>query len=485
MVRRICAAVFCLCIVTAGSLGKGTGKSPSTASAETLPASQPYCEGPFHTSLLQTIRKIVAENEAAAALIKADYTEKYHLTGFVPDMGGVRRYDHCKVNWAQDGPKQYFRLDWFYAPDKWANGSTRIIDGKVMKSSVELAQNSDPVRCTIAEVAGFEWFHLTPGHLGFRPFGQHLLSELLVPEFASVHDKTAEIDGCETYVIDVKKPGNPCLFARIWLDRERGMPLRIWSYDKHPGAKEAFPRCRIDSIKLHQLPNSGWFPVKGVRSLHFVGMVVRENLEVALDSITIRRKDIPDSLFKFEFPGSEGTGVYSAIEGTHLSGRSLVELVHQSEQEADRELLIGKPLPKLDALRALPSPVNITNKAMLVCFWNMEQQISRTCLRQLADKAEELESKGVGIVAIHTAGDEKYIRAWAGQNKIRLPLGIIPAKEDERLKTLVARVTGNLPWLILTDAKHIVRAEGFQLKELDEKLVNCSIGKTMIAKAHR
>ncbi|HUU16981.1 MAG TPA: hypothetical protein VMW72_07525 [Sedimentisphaerales bacterium] len=27
-----------------------------------------------------------------------------------------------------------------------------------------------------------------------------------------------------------------------------------------------------------------------------------------------------------------------------------------------------------------------------------------------------------------------------------------------------------LPWLILTDKKHIVRAEGFNINELDEKL---------------
>ena len=28
----------------------------------------------------------------------------------------------------------------------------------------------------------------------------------------------------------------------------------------------------------------------------------------------------------------------------------------------------------------------------------------------------------------------------------------------------------SLPWLILTDAKHVVRAEGFALTELDDKI---------------
>jgi hypothetical protein len=28
----------------------------------------------------------------------------------------------------------------------------------------------------------------------------------------------------------------------------------------------------------------------------------------------------------------------------------------------------------------------------------------------------------------------------------------------------------SLPWLILTDSKHIIRAEGFNLSELDEKI---------------
>jgi len=40
---------------------------------------------------------------------------------------------------------------------------------------------------------------------------------------------------------------------------------------------------------------------------------------------------------------------------------------------------------------------------------------------------------------------------------------------DEK-ETIFAWGVKSLPWLILTDRKHIVRAEGFGLSELDEKL---------------
>ena len=65
-------------------------------------------------------------------------------------------------------------------------------------------------------------------------------------------------------------------------------------------------------MELHQLPNGGWFPVKGTRILYRRGP--KHNSEfnyitVDVNSITIECKDIPYSLFKLEYP--EGARVHN------------------------------------------------------------------------------------------------------------------------------------------------------------------------------
>jgi hypothetical protein len=56
---------------------------------------------------------------------------------------------------------------------------------------------------------------------------------------------------------------------------------------------------------------------------------------------------------------------------------------------------------------------------------------------------------------------------WAYKNFITFPVGSIEGDEE---KARFAWGVKSLPWLILTDNKHIVRAEGFGLTELDGKI---------------
>jgi protocatechuate 3,4-dioxygenase beta subunit/peroxiredoxin len=129
--------------------------------------------------------------------------------------------------------------------------------------------------------------------------------------------------------------------------------------------------------------------------------------------------------------------------------------------------LVGKPLPELKDL-TIELPADANDKMILVCFWDMQQRPSRHCIRQLAENAEELKEKGITIVAIHASKvDENALNEWAEKYNIPFPVGIIEGDED---KTRFAWGVKSLPWLILTDAEHIVRAEGFALDELDEKL---------------
>jgi len=135
--------------------------------------------------------------------------------------------------------------------------------------------------------------------------------------------------------------------------------------------------------------------------------------------------------------------------------------------------LLGKPLPKLADLNVALDADKTRGRRLLVCFWNWEQRPSRHCIRQLVSRADELARKGVVVVCIHAAAiDEKTLRDWLTRNKIPFPAGSVPSKGDagaER-KDLARWGVRGVPWLILTDEKHVVRAEGISLDRLDAKL---------------
>jgi hypothetical protein len=79
-----------------------------------------------------------------------------------------------------------------------------------------------------------------------------------------------------------------------------------------------------------------------------------------------------------------------------------------------------------------------------------------------------LARKEVFVVLVHASRAEKgKLEAWLAKRKIALPVGRIEGNEE---KMRFAWGVKSLPWLILTDPKHVVTAEGFGLEELDEKL---------------
>ncbi len=130
--------------------------------------------------------------------------------------------------------------------------------------------------------------------------------------------------------------------------------------------------------------------------------------------------------------------------------------------------LIGKPLPELKDLGINLSPANANDKVILVCFFDMNQRPSRNCIIQLTKQAEQLKNKGVTVAAIQSSKvDKNELSEWVKNNNIPFSTEII---EDDSEKIRFAWGVKSLPWLILTDREHIVRAEGFALAELDEKL---------------
>jgi len=127
--------------------------------------------------------------------------------------------------------------------------------------------------------------------------------------------------------------------------------------------------------------------------------------------------------------------------------------------------LKGKALPDLSGLDEGLAGLDLTGKSVLVCFWDMEQRPSRRGLIQLARQAESLKEKGAAVIAVQASPVERSaLDAWMKENEIPFTRAMIQADPD---KVRFAWGVKSLPWLILTDAQHVVRAEGFGVEELD------------------
>ncbi len=77
-------------------------------------------------------------------------------------------------------------------------------------------------------------------------------------------------------------------------------------------------------------------------------------------------------------------------------------------------------------------------------------------------------AKDVVVTAVQASKvDDSVLNEWVEKSNIPFPVGMVQGDEDKIRFSWGVR---SLPWLILTDKKHIVTAEGFSVAELDEKL---------------
>jgi hypothetical protein len=140
--------------------------------------------------------------------------------------------------------------------------------------------------------------------------------------------------------------------------------------------------------------------------------------------------------------------------------------------------LVGKAVPALDGLGLDVKPEALQGKKVLICFWDYSQRPSRHAVEALAARAAELEKQGVVILCVRASDESRAAAvAWIAKVKGAIVCGEVATKAGAARATTTAEeaplfpwgVRG-LPWLILTDAKHVVVAEGFDVGQLDEKL---------------
>ena len=161
-------------------------------------------------------------------------------------------------------------------------------------------------------------------------------------------------------------------------------------------------------------------------------------------------------------PGGEGF--------LHAQGgdRNVKIILGQKGAHRRQVSLVGKPLPELKDFGIKLSPDDIRGKMILVCFWDMQQRPSRRCMTQLAKQTEQLKNKGVTTIAVQASKmDPQALNQWIKKYNIPFLIGMVEGDDEKaRLNWGVK----SLPWLILTDSKHTVRAEGFGLTELEDKI---------------
>jgi hypothetical protein len=178
------------------------------------------------------------------------------------------------------------------------------------------------------------------------------------------------------------------------------------------------------------------------------------------------------------FSGPPRLSGYAQVEGGATDVKITIAEQRRPQAYPPRRgaALKGKPLPLLkDVGIELPAPgaqrpfgAGAEGKMLLVCFWDMGQRPSRSCLTQLAAQSAALREKGVEVVAVHAAKVEgDVLSQWLKENEIPFT-GEMIVGDIEKAKLAWGAVS--LPHLILTDKEHTVVAEGFGLGDLGKQI---------------
>lgn len=200
----------------------------------------------------------------------------------------------------------------------------------------------------------------------------------------------------------------------------------------------------------------------------FVGNIVNEPIPISqfsLKALGYRSSEQLTDRRKHVAPIYENTRTWDERilrESEAFSRSALYEVLPLEFAES----LMGKPIPEFNRMNVTLEDVR--NKAILVCFFDVNQRSSRHGLVQLAKRAEVLKESNTFITAIQaTKVKKETISDWAKKNNIPFPIGMI---QDDEKKIRFTWSIKSLPWLIVTDRNHIVTAEGFGLDELDKKI---------------
>ena len=265
------------------------------------------------------------------------------------------------------------------------------------------------------------------------------------------------------HIFDLSKGGN---VVKYHAASDDSTELREWTYEQVDGAW--LPKTFVFTYDVKSPSTYG--ETSRTRSVTFVENVLNSPIPVSQfsfdalgyqdgEQVTDQRPQNPSIYYKTQSFESN-----LAQELQALPPRAAYEELPLEFAES----LSGKVLPEFTDLGINIVPERIIGRIILVCFFDINQRPSRNCITQLAKQVEPLKEKGVVVIAVQASKvDESGFDKWVRKNSIPLSVGMI---EGDAEKIRFAWGVKSLPWLILTNHKHIVVGEGFGLTELDEKL---------------
>lgn len=91
---------------------------------------------------------------------------------------------------------------------------------------------------------------------------------------------------------------------------------------------------------------------------------------------------------------------------------------------------------------------------------------------QLKEQAQALKEMDLTVCVVQVPQvEQNTLDTWMEENDIPFPAGMIQGENEALLRQWGVQ---SMPWLMLTEAKQVVCAEGFGLAELDNRLSQVS-----------
>ncbi len=258
---------------------------------------------------LEEVIRSAEANEEKLSLIKMDFRTDSSSEGEAPEYprrhpgagGRLPKTRYAEVQWAQDGIRQRF-VHSFFNPDGRRICQISVVDGETCK----VGDWPELKRGTIRDVSGYSrWMVNFAAQLSYRPFyhpeeGAPLLSETLATAELLSDVSLQQQNGVDVCALDIRSGPLGC--RRLYIDTERGAMVRWELYMGTPDSAGARLLQCLESTRFHQTENGGWLPVEGRNTYYGDGYMRFKDVRVDVNSISVDRADIPDSLFHLEYP---------------------------------------------------------------------------------------------------------------------------------------------------------------------------------------
>ncbi|OHB65336.1 MAG: hypothetical protein A2Y77_15900 [Planctomycetes bacterium RBG_13_62_9] len=312
----------------------------------------------------------------------------------------------------------------------------------------------------------------------------------------SVREASLEGRRCVVVTIEQQRVGTsagdePDRVLTIYFSVEDGfLPIRVEDRPRAgSGGTKSFARdATVTKILKYPLQGSTFYVPAAFHHETYRDGRLDETTRYEVDegSVEVNTR-LPDDLFRIEVGPTDAVldrdlareltkpiismDFFGAKTGlTGPDGRSTEAAVLYGQEFAGTwdAWLVGKPLPSWEGIRLALDNESIKDRAALVLFWDVNQRPSRRCMDLLAGKAESLRRADVVAIAIQAAkADESSLHEWIKNRSIPCSVGMIVGDAE---KVRSAWAVQSLPWLILTDRQHRVRAEGFSIEKLTDVL---------------